>query len=177
MVRFSRLTYSLPSVEKFKQLLYDNDIGYKVVDGKLYVRRFYMIPQILFPKETFDRTSKALESTAGGGVDVYEDYVKEMKGYVPPQGIRTPGNASDSEDLEDDFGVQSIALAKQTVPKETQLVELPGWDSLLDKHNIKLPVTELEREREALFRSDDSMRLEDSTDEVDLYQFRRTRCD
>lgn len=43
----------IPSRENFKQLLYDNDIGYKrEVNNKLYVKRFYKIPSLLFPEET-----------------------------------------------------------------------------------------------------------------------------
>lgn len=62
--------FSLPSVDDLKRILYDRDIGYKAVDGKLFIRRFYRLPSILFPEETLTTTllrskeklSHALES-------------------------------------------------------------------------------------------------------------------
>jgi hypothetical protein len=44
---------SLPSEDDFKGLLYSNDIGYKRADDKLFVRRYYRLPMLLFPQETF----------------------------------------------------------------------------------------------------------------------------
>lgn len=40
------------TVESLKRTLYESDIGYKVQDGKVFVRRFYRIPALLFPEET-----------------------------------------------------------------------------------------------------------------------------
>jgi hypothetical protein len=54
------LSFTLPSVEKMKEILYQNDIGYKVVDNKLYIRRFYLLPALLFPKQTY--TTKIIYS-------------------------------------------------------------------------------------------------------------------
>jgi len=45
--------FTVPTVDSIKKLLYQNQIGYKVVNGKVYVKRFYRIPALLFPKETF----------------------------------------------------------------------------------------------------------------------------
>lgn len=42
-----------PSLADIRKLLYTNDIGYKVDDGKLLIRRFYKLPLLLFPVETF----------------------------------------------------------------------------------------------------------------------------
>ena len=44
--------YSLPPVEELKQVLYSNDVGYKKNEGQLYIRRYYLLPQLLFPVET-----------------------------------------------------------------------------------------------------------------------------
>lgn len=54
MVRYPAraASFSLPSVQECRQLLYDNDVGYKQVEGKMYVRRAYRLPRLLFPKET-----------------------------------------------------------------------------------------------------------------------------
>ena len=50
----SRYNFSIPTVDGIKKLLYQNQIGYKAEeDGKVYVKRFYRIPALLFPKETF----------------------------------------------------------------------------------------------------------------------------
>jgi hypothetical protein len=49
-------SYELPNIDKFRALLYHNDIGYKVADDKLHVRRFYRIPLLLFPVETVAST-------------------------------------------------------------------------------------------------------------------------
>jgi len=44
--------FVLPSYDEFRRVLYNADIGFKREEGKLYVRRFYRIPQLFFPKET-----------------------------------------------------------------------------------------------------------------------------
>jgi hypothetical protein len=43
--------FKIPGVEEIKRLLYENDVGYQRRDGKLYVRRFYKLPMLLFPTE------------------------------------------------------------------------------------------------------------------------------
>jgi hypothetical protein len=42
----------VPDAQEMKKLLFSNDIGYKTEGGKLYVRRFYRIPMLLYPKIT-----------------------------------------------------------------------------------------------------------------------------
>lgn len=45
--------FEIPSKEAVRQLLYDNDIGYKTdaeAENKMYVKRFYLLPKLLFPK-------------------------------------------------------------------------------------------------------------------------------
>lgn len=47
-------TYPVPTVADIKKVLYHNQVGYRVEDGgKVFVKRFYRIPSLLFPKETF----------------------------------------------------------------------------------------------------------------------------
>lgn len=46
-------TFVLPSLDDLKKLLYSNDIGYKPVGKKLFVKRFYNLPVLLFPKQTW----------------------------------------------------------------------------------------------------------------------------
>jgi hypothetical protein len=48
-----KFSFPIPTVDSIKKILYQNQIGYKVEDGKVYVKRFYRIPALLFPKETF----------------------------------------------------------------------------------------------------------------------------
>lgn len=43
----------LPSIEEVRSLLYRNKIGYKSVDDQLFVKRFYMLPRLLFPIDSF----------------------------------------------------------------------------------------------------------------------------
>lgn len=43
----------LPTQDELKTLLYSNDIGYKHTDNKLFVRRYYRLPMLLFPQESF----------------------------------------------------------------------------------------------------------------------------
>lgn len=45
-------SFNLPTLDEFKTLLYTNDIGYKPENNKLFVKRFYRIPGLLFPLET-----------------------------------------------------------------------------------------------------------------------------
>ena len=44
--------FSIPDVRGLKALLYQNDVGYRNQNEKVYVRRFYRLPALLFPKET-----------------------------------------------------------------------------------------------------------------------------
>jgi hypothetical protein len=44
--------FKLPDVQTMKKLLYNNDIGYKTDNNKLYIKRFYRLPMLLFPVET-----------------------------------------------------------------------------------------------------------------------------
>mmetsp|Transcript_8023 Transcript_8023/g.11986 ORF Transcript_8023/g.11986 Transcript_8023/m.11986 type:complete len:607 (-) Transcript_8023:202-2022(-) len=55
MIRFPALakTFTVPTVDDMKRLLYSNDVGYKRDNGKTFVKRFYRLPNLLFPKETF----------------------------------------------------------------------------------------------------------------------------
>ena len=39
------------SIDDIKALLYHNDIGYKKENKKLFIKRFYRLPLLLFPKE------------------------------------------------------------------------------------------------------------------------------
>jgi hypothetical protein len=55
-VASSKTPMKIPTVEEIKKALYENDVGYKNQDGKTYVRRFYKLPGILFPNETFANT-------------------------------------------------------------------------------------------------------------------------
>jgi hypothetical protein len=53
--------FELPSLEEIKAILYANDVGYKSEEGKLFIRRHYKLPMLLFPKETFTTTILADE--------------------------------------------------------------------------------------------------------------------
>lgn len=44
--------FNLPSIDKMKEILHSNDIGYLTEQGSLFVKRFYKIPLVLFPMET-----------------------------------------------------------------------------------------------------------------------------
>jgi hypothetical protein len=46
-------SFTAPTVDSLRKLLYDNDIGYKTDGGKVFVKRFYSIPKLLFPTDTF----------------------------------------------------------------------------------------------------------------------------
>jgi len=45
-------SYHLPEVHDLKAALYENDIGYRKQNDKLYIRRYYRLPALLFPEET-----------------------------------------------------------------------------------------------------------------------------
>mmetsp|Transcript_17398 Transcript_17398/g.18138 ORF Transcript_17398/g.18138 Transcript_17398/m.18138 type:complete len:715 (+) Transcript_17398:40-2184(+) len=47
-------SYNLPNIQELKGLLYSHDIGYKKQSDKVFVRRFYRLPALLFPEETFE---------------------------------------------------------------------------------------------------------------------------
>lgn len=223
-------TFVLPSVQDFKQLLYDNDIGYKVVDGKLFVRRFYMIPQLLFPQEVLSgrhmpasRTAspaaladdirattlssrnlaemqskinrsvpdlKPMPSIQGSVLDnlfVHKDGDRDVEASVPltqkPAPTIVPPSTSE-DDFDYDHTAPSVldtaeskrkAIAVEAAEEKSSLVGTPEWQRLLEENDIRMPTTELERERDELFRKQDAFQLEESQDDLDLYQFRRMR--
>lgn len=55
MVRYPERVASMnfPELQSVKEVLYNNDIGYKSQNDKLFVKRFYKLPVLMFPKETF----------------------------------------------------------------------------------------------------------------------------
>lgn len=223
MVRFTQRTYKLPSVETFKQMLYDNDIGYKVVDGKLFVRRFYAIPLLLFPEETLMRRSPADRGrsnltgqsrtdllrdmkTMGRSEDTLRDIKEKMDSIegglrsdselssrtteaadtAGTEDARTAAFEDDSDYLEGEGGLtlrdsgEGEDDSSEDPEDGAEVPELtvgsPEWNAALDKLNIKIPTTTLEQERDALFNSRYvGYRLEESTSEPDLYQYKRTR--
>ncbi len=44
--------FAEPTLESVKAVLYANGVGYKNTEEGLYIRRFYKLPMLLFPKET-----------------------------------------------------------------------------------------------------------------------------
>ena len=45
-------SYNVPSIHEMKAILYKNDVGYRNQSDKLFIRRFYRLPALLFPEET-----------------------------------------------------------------------------------------------------------------------------
>ena len=46
-------SFVIPTVEDLKRLLYNNQVGYKTENSFTFVKRFYRLPMLLFPLETF----------------------------------------------------------------------------------------------------------------------------
>lgn len=46
------MKFEVPTVDSLRALLFKNEIGYKSQNGKVYVKRFYRIPGLLFPENT-----------------------------------------------------------------------------------------------------------------------------
>lgn len=211
MVRYTNMTFTLPSVEEFKQLLYDNDIGYQTTpEGKLYVRRFYLIPQLLFSRDIIDtkvvrgtdrqqeaaellkdmRGARSLRSPTNGAVSVdpraldklfaIKDSDRDAADVDDPSSLKnsktvlSPGALKAKRD-EAVAAIAEIAKEEDESNDHKLLVDTPEWSKVLDRHNVKLPTTDLERERDELFASQEAFRLEESTSESEVYQFRRTR--
>jgi hypothetical protein len=59
MLRTDASKLPTPTVDSIRRLLYENQVGYKAQESKVFVRRFYRIPALLFPKETFTATLMA----------------------------------------------------------------------------------------------------------------------
>lgn len=53
MINFPRIsgTFTIPNIAEIKALLYHHDIGYKRENNKLFIKRYYRLPLLLFPKE------------------------------------------------------------------------------------------------------------------------------
>lgn len=61
MIRFPELAskLSVPDAAHIRQVLYEQQVGYRTEANKLFVRRFYKLPRILFPAETFVTSTAA----------------------------------------------------------------------------------------------------------------------
>lgn len=44
--------FATPSVESLRRVLFENEVGYKQQNNKVFVKRFYRIPALLFPLDT-----------------------------------------------------------------------------------------------------------------------------
>jgi len=55
MLRYPNRKDKLPTltIDQIKSVLYANEIGYKKEESKLFVKRFYRLPKLLFPLDTF----------------------------------------------------------------------------------------------------------------------------
>ena len=71
--------YELPSKEQMKQLLYDNDIGYKTLEGKTFIRRYYLLPQLTFPLETVATTISSDKKKLREVLDKEHSLLDEMR--------------------------------------------------------------------------------------------------
>lgn len=80
MIRFPHRAAEMktPTVESLKQVLFHNDIGYKRMDGKVFVKRFYKIPQLLFPKEIFTASIISNEDRFRAIMGEEQELLKEM---------------------------------------------------------------------------------------------------
>ena len=71
--------YELPSQEQMRQLLYDNDIGYKTLEGKTFIRRYYLLPQLTFPLETVATTISSDKKRLREVLDKEHSLLDEMR--------------------------------------------------------------------------------------------------
>ena len=58
------LSFNLPTEDDLRTILFNNDVGYRTVDDKLFIRRYYRLPILLFPEETLSTTLLSDESKA-----------------------------------------------------------------------------------------------------------------
>jgi hypothetical protein len=82
MLAFPKRIASLPSLsmDSVKALLYQNEIGYKKDEGKTFVKRFYRLPYLLFPREVFCNNlslRKDLLKLALSDTNVLKEQIKE----------------------------------------------------------------------------------------------------
>jgi hypothetical protein len=63
MFRFPDKVKELPKLklQQIKEALYHNDIGYKKDNGKLFVKRFYKLPSLVFPSYVFLTNEEIVE--------------------------------------------------------------------------------------------------------------------
>jgi hypothetical protein len=72
-------SYELPSRDQVKQLLYDNDVGYKTQEGKMFIRRYYLLPQLTFPLETVATTISSDKRRLREALDKENSLLDEMR--------------------------------------------------------------------------------------------------
>ena len=75
----SEKEYEVPNERSFRMILYENQIGYKRDDsGKLFVKRFYRIPSLLFPEVEQSSTEKSILEYLSSVSDLDEKFIQEL---------------------------------------------------------------------------------------------------
>ncbi|KAJ1409660.1 hypothetical protein B484DRAFT_403134 [Ochromonadaceae sp. CCMP2298] len=170
MLRTDASKLPTPTVDSIRRLLYENQVGYKAQESKVYVRRFYRIPALLFPKETFTATLMAdraklealtedddddaalLREMQQAGVDEasmpelkaqLQEYVKRLNISMPK--YRTGG--SDSLDMSALDSILKDAFDEEDEPKREEDSDSSSSDSDSDSDS--------ESDEEALAQGED----------------------
>lgn len=93
-------SYSLPNLQDFKALLYNNDIGYKKQNDKLFIRRFYRLPALLFPEETSEPVpSYRIDQTGNSYGNSFSSKPKSVEDLRKELGPKTVGNPLSNKKL------------------------------------------------------------------------------
>ena len=220
MIRYPKkaLEFELPEQDEFRRILFDNNVGYKKQDDKLYVKRFYKLPQLLFPTETLATTltthndASTLETVLGtengllneinsAGYDEKSlpELQKQLDEFMSSNASApsaTEGGAGRSMDMTsldallsaDEEEIGKAAAASRRAPSQSANAVQGGNSSngnsrdekefmAMVKKHIRLPGTDLEKERDELFSSMEYTSWQNAQDEDDLSIFKRTRLE
>ncbi|CAE7425847.1 unnamed protein product [Symbiodinium microadriaticum] len=107
--------FQLPDVQGLKALLYKNDIGYRKQNDKVYVRRHYRLPALLFPEETAEpvrlyKHENSFDSFSGGGLTLKNKSVEEIRRELEPRvGAASVKDVSLDDLLRDESGDEAEA--------------------------------------------------------------------
>lgn len=128
-------SYQLPTTLEMKSILYQNDIGYKTMDEKVYIRRYYKLPMLLFPEETFAAT--LLLSDVDKTKEMLADPTALLK-EITSAGFSEKSLPEIREQLETYVRDNSFSFVESPLPRSTSTtMDFSSLDELLRDQNDK----------------------------------------
>eukprot|EP00602_Paraphysomonas_sp_CaronLab_P000723 CAMPEP_0185027710 /NCGR_PEP_ID=MMETSP1103-20130426/12933_1 /TAXON_ID=36769 /ORGANISM="Paraphysomonas bandaiensis, Strain Caron Lab Isolate" /LENGTH=650 /DNA_ID=CAMNT_0027561817 /DNA_START=166 /DNA_END=2114 /DNA_ORIENTATION=+ len=125
--------FTLPDINGIKAVLYKNDVGYRRQNDKVYVRRFYRLPALLFPEttaepvrmyqheETYDYFTTEMMKKSKSVEEIRKELEPKLRGGLGVQKISIDDLLRDDDTSDDDDFLSASQGGKDG--KESSMVE------------------------------------------------------